>query len=36
MCRFVDKIIQMRDGKIARVFTNRDEIQAFASAHMMN
>jgi len=36
MCRFVDKIIQMRDGKIARVFTNRDEIEAFASAHMMN
>jgi len=34
MCRFVDKIIQMRDGKIARVFESEQEIRSFANAHM--
>jgi putative ABC transport system ATP-binding protein len=34
MCQFVDKIVQMRDGKIARIFENPQEIQAFANAHM--
>ena len=36
MCQFVDKIIQMRDGRIARVMTDMQEIQSFASAHVIN
>jgi putative ABC transport system ATP-binding protein len=36
MCQFVDKIIQMRDGRIARVMTDTQEIQSFASAHVIN
>jgi putative ABC transport system ATP-binding protein len=34
MCKFVDKIIQMRDGKIFTVITDKPQIEAFASAHM--
>jgi putative ABC transport system ATP-binding protein len=34
MTQFVDKIIQMRDGQIAAVFQDREQIQAFANAHM--
>ncbi|UCC87327.1 MAG: ABC transporter ATP-binding protein [Anaerolineales bacterium] len=36
MCQFVDKIIQMQDGKIARVFDSEQEIRAFSNAHMLN
>ncbi len=34
MVRFVDKIIQMRDGRIASVLTDRKEIEAFAGVHV--
>jgi len=30
MCKYVDKVIQMVDGKIARVITDRDEINLLA------
>lgn len=30
MCRYVDRVIQMRDGKLERVLTDRREIEAFA------
>ncbi len=30
MCEFVDKVFQMRDGKLVRVIETRDEILAFA------
>lgn len=30
MCRFVDKVLQMMDGKLARIITEPDEIAAFA------
>ena len=36
MCQFVDKIIQMRDGKIAQVITDTKDIRAFANTHMVN
>lgn len=36
MCRYVDKIIQMRDGKIARIITDMSDIRNFANAHMLN
>jgi len=36
MCQFVDKIVQMRDGQIARIIDNPQEIRSFANAHMMN
>ena len=36
MCAYVDKIIQMRDGKIARVITDTQQIRQFANTHMMN
>jgi putative ABC transport system ATP-binding protein len=36
MCQFVDKILQMRDGKIARVITDKAEIGSFANAHRLN
>jgi len=35
LVQFVDKIIQMRDGGIARVMTDKSEINSFANAHMM-
>jgi putative ABC transport system ATP-binding protein len=31
MCKFVDKIIQIADGKITSVLNNRDEIEALIS-----
>ncbi len=34
MTQFVDKIIQMRDGQVAAVFQDREQIEAFANAHM--
>lgn len=34
MVKFVDKIIQMRDGRIASILTDRNEIAAFAGAHL--
>jgi putative ABC transport system ATP-binding protein len=36
MCAYVDKIIQMRDGKIARVINDTGQIRQFANTHMMN
>jgi putative ABC transport system ATP-binding protein len=36
LVRFVDKIIQMRDGKIARVINDAGQIRRFADTHMMN
>ena len=35
LVQFVDKIIQMRDGGIARVMTDKSAINSFANAHMM-
>jgi hypothetical protein len=26
MCEFVDRVLQMRDGKLVQVYTSRDEI----------
>jgi putative ABC transport system ATP-binding protein len=34
MVKFVDKIIQMRDGKIYSLITDKEQIGAFAGAHM--
>jgi putative ABC transport system ATP-binding protein len=34
MCQFVDKIIQMRDGRIGRLIDTKEKIRAFATAHM--
>ena len=34
MCQFVDKVIQMRDGKVAAVIEDRQQIHAFANAHL--
>jgi putative ABC transport system ATP-binding protein len=34
MVKFVDKIIQMQDGKVASVLTDKAEIEAFAGAHL--
>jgi len=36
MCQYVDKVVQMRDGKIARVIRDPQEISAFANTHMIN
>jgi putative ABC transport system ATP-binding protein len=36
MCQYVDKVIQMRDGNIARVINDAGQIRQFANAHMMN
>ena len=33
MVKFVDKIIQMQDGQVASVLTDKAEIEAFAGAH---
>lgn len=33
MCRFVDKVIQMRDGRVARVIEEEDEIAEMAGLH---
>lgn len=30
----MDKIIQMRDGKVAMLLSNKEEISRFANAHM--
>jgi putative ABC transport system ATP-binding protein len=34
MVKFVDKIIQMQDGKVASILTDKAEIEAFAGAHL--
>lgn len=34
MCKFVDKIIQMQDGKVAAVITDKARIEAFSTAHL--
>jgi putative ABC transport system ATP-binding protein len=34
MCQFVDKVIQMRDGRIAAVIEDKQQIHAFANAHL--
>jgi putative ABC transport system ATP-binding protein len=34
MCQFVDKVIQMRDGKVAVVIEDKQQIHAFANAHL--
>jgi putative ABC transport system ATP-binding protein len=34
MVRYVDKIIQMRDGKISMLITDAGDIQQFANAHL--
>ena len=34
MTQFVDKIIQMQDGKIAKVIEDKEQIYAFANAHI--
>jgi putative ABC transport system ATP-binding protein len=34
MVRFVDKIIQMQDGRIASIMTDRAEIEAFAGGYL--
>ena len=34
MVKFVDKIIQMQDGQVASVLTDKTEIGAFAGAHL--
>jgi putative ABC transport system ATP-binding protein len=36
MCQYVDKIIQMRDGTIARVINDAGQIRQFANTHTMN
>lgn len=36
MCQYVDKVIQMRDGRIARIIRDPQEIVNFAKAHMIN
>jgi putative ABC transport system ATP-binding protein len=36
MCQYVDKVVQMRDGKIARIIRDPQEISAFSNAHMLN
>lgn len=36
LCQYVDKIIQMRDGKIARVINDTQQIRQFANTHMIN
>ena len=33
MCRHVDKVIQMRDGKLAKILTEHKEIQQMARSH---
>jgi putative ABC transport system ATP-binding protein len=34
MCQYVDKIIQMRDGKIWQLIDDKQQIRAFANAHV--
>jgi putative ABC transport system ATP-binding protein len=34
MCQFVDKVIQMRDGKVFAVIQDKQQIHAFANAHI--
>lgn len=33
MCRFVDKVIQMRDGKVSEVLTSQEEIKKMARSY---
>jgi putative ABC transport system ATP-binding protein len=34
LCQYVDKVIQMRDGKVAAVIDDPRQIRAFANAHL--
>jgi len=34
MVKFVDKIIQMQDGKVGTLITGRPQIEAFSNSHM--
>jgi putative ABC transport system ATP-binding protein len=34
LCQYVDKVIQMRDGKVAAVIDDPGQIRAFANAHL--
>jgi putative ABC transport system ATP-binding protein len=36
LVQYVDKIIQMRDGQIARFIQDKNAIERFANAHMLN
>jgi putative ABC transport system ATP-binding protein len=36
MCQYVDKVVQMRDGKIARIIRDPQEISAFSNAYMLS
>ena len=31
MCEFVDRVLQMQDGKLVQIFENRDEIMELAA-----
>jgi putative ABC transport system ATP-binding protein len=33
MCKYVDRVIRMMDGKISQILTDREEIQALANLH---
>jgi putative ABC transport system ATP-binding protein len=33
MCRYVDRIVQMRDGQISQIIADRTQIERFASDH---
>lgn len=33
MCRYVDRVIQMRDGKLANILTERKDIEELSSSH---
>lgn len=34
MCKYVDRVVQMRDGKVKRVIDDKQDIEAFANARM--
>ncbi len=36
MCQYVDKVVQMRDGKIAHIIRDPQKISAFANTHVLN
>jgi putative ABC transport system ATP-binding protein len=33
MCKYVDKVIRMQDGKVSQILTDRAEIDALAALH---
>lgn len=34
MCKYVDRVVQMRDGKVKRIIDDRQDIEAFANSRM--